>query len=179
MSDLPDAERFAFLLDEVEQKYSRADSDYGYTLAIQGPNTAPADGIWDQTTRYAEELLALTAVFRRDADFGTGLFKSHVTLGLVAMRKDNRDAAVHHLFQASRAPTSEEIAYRPPINWSRLCRALLESGESAAVIDFLERFAETNVSRRDYIIEWAEQIRGSSQGSGSTSVQMPVIPLKE
>ena len=41
VSDLPDTERFAFLLDEVEQEYSRVDSDYGYLKAIRGPDTEP------------------------------------------------------------------------------------------------------------------------------------------
>jgi hypothetical protein len=82
-----------------------------------------------------------------------------MVLGLLAMRAGNRKAAVQSMLDASRAPSTEELAYSASDFTLKLPEWLFQVGERDAVAEFLERFAQVNVSQKGYLQESAKAIR--------------------
>jgi hypothetical protein len=83
-----------------------------------------------------------------------------MTLSALALRDGDKKKAVAYLERASKAPASEELTYRDDVvsRW-RVTRDLVAQGERQAVIDFLERMAQTNLAERMDLREAAAALR--------------------
>jgi hypothetical protein len=83
--------------------------------------------------------------------------------GDLAALRDDTKAALRYLRDASGVPSSEEMAYLPPIAAMlasrHLCRTLIDAGYQADVLAFLEHFATINVSQRDDTLRTAANMR--------------------
>jgi hypothetical protein len=115
-----------------------------------------------QAKRFAEDALALAPKYRSHPQYGTAVYLANMTLGTLALRDGDREKAAVYLRQASRAPTSEELAYSKGIafrfNW-HLAADLLKQGEREAVVDFLDRVAAISVADRFELRDAATTIR--------------------
>ena len=94
--------------------------------------------------------------FRSDPDHGTAIFIGNITLGMIAATRGETLTAIEYLDAASRSPKSDEIVYAPGQYygqrlWYSLCRRLLAEGQSHAVLRFLERFTQLNLSERETV----------------------------
>jgi hypothetical protein len=156
--NLPESQRFPALREMAEHLYQE-----GNSLDILDPQKADADR--DLSRKYAEELLRLAPRFRRDPGYSGAVFSADIIGGLVAARKGDSQAALKYLRDASAVPSSEEMAYFPPlVPYERLTTILAGSGQRDAVITFYEHFAQINLSRRDYLLQQAVDLRARSQG---------------
>jgi hypothetical protein len=155
---LPELQRFPALREMAEHLYQE-----GNSLDILDPKKA--DGDRDLSRKYAEELLKLAPRFRSDPGYSGAVFSADIISGLVAARKGDSQTALQYLREASSVPSSEEMAYFPPfIPYERLTTILAGSGQRDAVIAFYEHFAQINLSRRDYLLRQAMDVRARKPG---------------
>jgi tetratricopeptide (TPR) repeat protein len=150
---LPEAQRFPALREMALYSYQE-----GNSLAILDPRKA--ENFQDLARAYAEELLKLAPRFRSDPDYSGAVFSADILIGLIAARRGDTETAVKYLRDASTVPSSEEMAYFPPfVPHDNLARILAGSGRRADVIAFYEHFAQINLSRRDYLLRTAWNLR--------------------
>jgi len=154
----PSAEQFISLARAAENMYNLGEHDEYYR---HDPPAAKAD--WERAAQYARESLQMAPKFRANPDYGTAIFKANMTLGMVAMRNGKQKDAVRYMLDASRAPTSEELAYNMQFFTFKLPEVLLKYGERDSVIEFLERFAKVNISQKTYLLESANLIRNGKK----------------
>jgi hypothetical protein len=155
---LPDADRF-------EELPSLARDAYQTVAGLERWNDDPnlrgrRELARDQAKRYAEEALRLAPKFRDHPDYGGAIYTANMTLSALALHDGDETKAVAYLERASRAPASEELVYRDDVvsRW-RVVRDLVAQGERQAVIDFLDRMAQTNLAERMDLREAAAALR--------------------
>ena len=159
VSALPEAERF-------EQLPALARSSYATIEDLarwNDPNLRDRVELARQNAkRFAEDALKLAPKYRAHPQYGTAIYTANMTLGALALRDGDRKRAVEFLRTASAAPPSETLAYANDVvsglHW-HLAGDLLKQGERKAVIEFLDRLAETNVANRTDLREAAAAIR--------------------
>jgi hypothetical protein len=110
--------------------------------------------------KYAEDALKLAPAIRQDPNFGTAIYTANMTLSSLALREGDKKRAVDYLKRASQAPESEELTYGSDVvsRW-RVVRDLVAQGERQAVIDFLDRMAQTNLAERMDLPQAAAALR--------------------
>jgi len=158
LAKLPAAERFVPLARTAENSWLHGENFDYYRY-----DTATAKADWERAAQYAREVLQLAPKFRANPDYGTAIYKANMTLGMVAMRNGKQKDAVRYMLDASRAPTSEELAYNMQYFTFKLPEVLLKYGERDSVIEFLERFAKVNISQKAYLLESANLIRNGKK----------------
>jgi hypothetical protein len=102
----------------------------------------------------ADELLLLAPRFPNNWNYGNAIHDGHAVLGLVALAEDDVEAAKMHLLAAGATPGSPQLDTFGPT--MLLAKALLEKGETATVLEYLERcrpFWELEQGRLD---RWSE-----------------------
>jgi tetratricopeptide (TPR) repeat protein len=157
---LPEAERFEELVDLPRDTYVGFEDlmRYGDDPNVKGR----IDLARDQARRYAEDALTLAPKYRAHPRYGLAVYNATMTLGALALRGGDRRKASDFLRQASEASPSEELAYSVDLvsglHW-HLAGNVLELGERAAVIDFLDRMADLNVANRQLLREIASAVR--------------------
>ena len=112
-----------------------------------------------------KEALRLAPKFGGDPDYGTAVYLANLTLGMVSMRDGNRKAAARYLVEASKTPATEELAYTMEHLSFKLPAWLLKDGERDAVVEYLERFAQTNIREKKPMLEGARLIRNGKKPS--------------
>jgi len=135
--------------------YKMAESEY---VRFKEKNTRPNDQL-EHAKQMAEESLKLAASFRNEPDYGDVIYSDNMLLGMIAMYHGQRKEAVKYMHTAAEAPSTEELAYLQGILTLELPGWLLKDGERQSVIDFLERFAKTNISERALLLDSAAAIR--------------------
>ncbi len=155
---LPEADRFRFLPDLAEHAYMSGESLDYYHHDLPGAKRA-----WELARKYALDSLRLMPRFSGDADFGTAVYKANMTMGMISMRVDgDSKAAAKYLLAASKAPSTEELAYYGDGFTLKLPVLLLKYGGPSgreAVIEYLERFGKT-LHRHDMdLLAAARQLR--------------------
>ena len=84
----------------------------------------------------ANELLALSASYEDDWNYGNAVHHGHLILGRVALREGDTDAAKRHLFAAGRTPGSPQLdSFGPNM---MLAKELLAAGETEAVLKYFQ-----------------------------------------
>lgn len=109
--------------------------------------------------RFARDVLALAPRFASVPDAGLFIYRAHMTLASAAMLHSDLDAAVVALRSASLAPPAEGLAYGHGVAAWRVLLDLVEAGERAAVVDFLEAMAERNLAEPDRLLAAADDVR--------------------
>jgi hypothetical protein len=114
----------------------------------------------DHARRYAEDTLKLAPKFRSHPSYGMAIYTANMTLSTLALRDGEKTKAVDYLRRASQAPASEELVYSDDIvsRW-QVAPDLLAQGERQAVVDFLDRMAQTNMAERLDLREVAAALR--------------------
>jgi hypothetical protein len=160
VSALPDAERIAILPWRADSEYMSAEySEY------TRHDPAAANASWEQSRKYAEDLLKLAANLPNDPNRGTAIFAAHVTLGALALRDNDMAAALRHMEEAGNAPPSEDLKYGFDGLWMRLAVGMLKRGERESVAKFLDRYATLSETQRERLSKDAAQIRAGKMPS--------------
>jgi hypothetical protein len=152
-----------------EHRYFRmsllAEAAYTNAEALEaGPHdAASAKAALETARKSAQEVLQLAPKFPGDPDSGTALYNADMVLGLLAVGDRNRKAAVRFMMDASNVPSTEELAYGGNDFSFKLPERLYQDGERDSVADFLERFAQGNVSQKGYLVESAKAIRNGKK----------------
>lgn len=151
---LPEPDRFAFLPELADASYMYAES-----VAYTDHDQARADAAYAQSKKYAEAALALAPKFTTSPDYGTAIYRGNIALGTHALREGDRKRAVRYLLDASKAPSSEEVAYYGSSLEGRLVNYLLKAGERGSIIEFLDRAAQLKVRDSDRLQKDAAALR--------------------
>jgi tetratricopeptide (TPR) repeat protein len=86
---------------------------------------------------FAEQCLALAPQYRRNWNYGNALHLAHTTLGLLALEEGEVSVAAEQLRLSGTTPGSPQLnSFGPTM---QLARALLERGQSAAVLQYLQQ----------------------------------------
>lgn len=84
---------------------------------------------------YARELLSASADFPKDWNYGNAIHDGHMTLGLIAVHRNDIETARHELLEAGKTPGSPQLdSFGPNMV---LAKELLEKGERQAVVEYL------------------------------------------
>ena len=114
----------------------------------------------DNARRFARDVLDLAPRFAGVPDAGSFIYQAHMTLASTAMLDGDVDAAVDALRRASLAPPAEGLTYGHGVAAWRVLLDLVDAGEPAAVVDFLEAMAERNLADPDRLLAAADDVRG-------------------
>jgi hypothetical protein len=91
----------------------------------------------DRAAHFARELLSLAESYRDDWNYGNAVHKGHLILGRVALSRGDVTTARTELLLAGDTPGSPQLdSFGPNM---RLAKELLEVGERAVVLEYLER----------------------------------------
>jgi hypothetical protein len=118
--------------------------------------TALAAGDLEKAGRYANEALAESkhGVFWWTGD---AVHQGNIVLGRLALRGGEVEEAKRYLLLAGKTPGSTSLAAQGPS--MALARELLERGESAAVLQYLEECGSFWGGNRGRLAEWMALIR--------------------
>jgi hypothetical protein len=155
---LPDADRFEELPGLARDAYQTV---AGLERWNDDPNLRGRRELArDQAKKYAEEALRLAPKFRDHPHYGAAIYTANMTLSALALHDGDKTKALAYLQRASRAPASEELTYADDVvsRW-RVVRDLVAQGERKAVVDFLERMAQTNLAERMDLREASAALR--------------------
>ncbi len=114
----------------------------------------------DNARRFARDVLALAPRFASVPDAGLFIYRAHMTLASAAMLHGDLGAAVDALRSASLAPPAEGLTYGHGVAAWRVLLDLVDAGEQAAVVNFLEAMAERNLPDRGRLLAAADDVRG-------------------
>ena len=157
VSALPDAERIALLPERVDMEYMHAEY-----LDYVKHDRAAAQVSWEQTKKYAEDLLQLADKLPNDPNRGRAIFHGHVALATLAVRSNDMTAALKEMDEAGKTASSEALRYGFNALWQRLATGMLKRGERESVATFLDRYAQLNESQRDQLAKSAAAIRAGN-----------------
>lgn len=130
-----------------------------FLLAESSKNKQDTAQALDLAEKAARQAHDLAVRFPADPDSGTALYNSSNILGLLALRRGDRRAAIQEMLDAAQAPPTQELQYSMSDFTLMLPERLYQAGERASVADFLDRFAQSNVSSHGYLVESAKAIR--------------------
>ena len=116
-----------------------------------------AAGDYRRAASYAEEALAAA---RQGVFWWTGdaIHQGNIVLGRLALRKGDLEEAKRDLLAAGKTPGSSSLASTGPN--LQLAKDLLDRGESAAVIQYLEECGAFWDANRGKLAEWIVLIKG-------------------
>jgi len=154
---LADTERIALEPSRTDMEYMQAE----YFEYVKKDRAAAAVA-WDQTKKYAEDLLTLSGALPGDPNRGTAIFSAHVALAALALHDNDKASALEHLEEAVKAPPSDELKHGFNALWSRVAVGLLKRGERESVARFLDRYAQLNESQRAQLTKSAAAIRAGT-----------------
>lgn len=107
----------------------------------------------------ANEYLTLATDWNDSWNYGNALHQANLYLGLIAMNAREIDKAKDYLIRSGKVPSSPQLKTFGPN--MLLAKALLEQGESAIVLDYLERCKSFwgKVFRLGKIRKWKNAIK--------------------
>lgn len=110
----------------------------------------------------AEEALAVAPTLPREASSCDAIFRAHLVLAAVAWRQGDRQAALHHMAEAAKAPPLPRVAARrfPEALEGKLTNSMLKHGERETMAAYLEQASKARSARdRTRMLEEAAAIR--------------------
>ena len=114
-------------------------------------------GRLDKADALATELLDLAPSNKDDWNYGNAIHHGHMVRGLVALARGNVEEAKRRLLASGETPGSPQLnSFGPSM---ALAEALLERGEPAVVLQFLERCGRFWKLDHNALVRWRTQIR--------------------
>jgi TonB family protein len=147
-------------LADIEEDSQGGDKSRRFYALGTIASTALAAGERSKAEATARELLAMAADFPKDWNYGNAIHDGHMTLGLIALDKNDIGAASRELLEAGRTPGSPQLDSFGP-NMS-LADALLKKGEKATVIEYLSACGTFWKMGQDRLKSWADTINEGS-----------------
>jgi hypothetical protein len=116
---------------------------------------------------YAQQALALAPTVTNGPEYPDAVFRAHIAFGLNVFREGDRNSAVRHLLEASRAPSGEPSTVPRSLLEGRLVNYLLKHGERETVAEYLERAAASRTPAvRERMLKDAAAIRAGTMPEG-------------
>lgn len=113
-----------------------------------------------KATKYGRAAISEAELFK-DWAHGNGIHHGHCVLGRVAFARGDKTLAAKHLLDAGRTPGSPQLnSYGP--NFA-LAEELLNSGDKASVLEFLELCRRFWSYRAKALDAWQQQIRAGKR----------------
>ena len=105
----------------------------------------------------AAELLSLAEQFSADWYYGNAVYYGHLVLGEVALARGDKSGAATELLAAGRTRGSPQLnSFGPNMH---LAKALLEAGERASVLEYLQSCEAFWALGHRRLQDWAELVR--------------------
>jgi hypothetical protein len=137
---------------EAELKAASHESERWYPLCEAAMMHVEAGSI-EKARSYAEELLRLTP---DHPAYGNAVHKGNLTLGRIALRAGDIEAAKKHLLAAGRTPGSPPLdSFGPNMT---LAKELLKEGEREVVLEYFRQCAVFWKMDRGQLRRWSEQV---------------------
>ena len=116
----------------------------------------------------AEEALAMAPTYRKDWNYGNVIHKANLTRGRIALRTGYPQAAATFLLEAGRTPGSPQLdSFGPNM---LLAKEMLEAGQSAPVIEYIELTRKFWEHDGGAIYAWEHQIQSSGRANFATNL---------
>ena len=114
-----------------------AKSEYERWVALGDVGLWSVDsGSLEKAEQFANETLKISEKYKKDWNYGNAIHKGHLTLGRVALRRNNIEEAKKQLLLAGKTPGSPQLdSFGPNMV---LANELLEKGEKETVLQYLE-----------------------------------------
>lgn len=122
---------------------------------------ALAAGDVTKTERYAHELLALGPTDPEHWSYGEAINVAHDLLGQLALSRGDIAEAKRSLHEAGKAPRSNQSEIFGPS--FALAQQLVERGEAAAVVDYLEECKRLWPNGADQLAEWQRALQAGDR----------------
>lgn len=114
------------------------------------------NGSLDKAEQFANETLNLAEKYKNDWNYGNAIHKGHLTLGRVALRKNDIEEAKNQLLLAGKTPGSPQLdSFGPNMV---LAKELLEKGEKETVLKYLELCETFWDMQMETLMIWEEKI---------------------
>jgi beta-lactamase regulating signal transducer with metallopeptidase domain len=162
---LPDERRLELMPELADSEYMWAEH-LDYTVKDRDA----AEATWARSKQFAQETLALAAMFSDRGDYRTILFRTHIALGTHALREGDRSTAVQHLLAAANAGQRGEVGMLLSLE-GRLVHYLLKAGERATIIEFMEKSAAFRPYERERLLKDAAAIRAGLMTESMTMLE--------
>jgi hypothetical protein len=158
ISPYTEAKTFQERLQKAESQLAgpRTDLNRFYNLS-DAAKASFEMGAFENTRKYALELLALAPQFKADWNYGNAIHDGNMVLGRVALHEGKVDAAKAFLLAAGKTPGSPQLdSFGPNLS---LAKDLLELGHGEVVIQYLDFCAKFWEKQFNDIDNWKSEIR--------------------
>lgn len=126
------------------------------------------NGSLDKAEEFAKETLYLAEKYKNDWNYGNAIHKGHLTLGRVALRKNDIEEAKRQLLLAGKTPGSPQLdTFGPNMV---LAKELLEKGEIDTVIMYLDLCEAFWDMRLQNLKIWKEKISNGEKPNFGTNL---------
>jgi predicted negative regulator of RcsB-dependent stress response len=142
----------------AESRFANASDEYAKWTAMDDMAVLLVDaGRLDEAEKFANQLLELAPKYEKDWNYGNAIHKGHISLGRIALRKNDVAAARQHLIKAGMTPGSPQLnSFGPNM---LLAKELLEKGERESVIEYLKLCAKFWKSDHEQLQKWETVIK--------------------
>ena len=124
------------VISQAEKKISESKSEHERWLALKDLAFFEVDkGKLDEAQAYANELLALAQKYKNDPFYGNALHIGHISLGRIALKRNNISEATKQMLEAGRTPGSPELRDFGPN--MLLAQELFQKGQKDAVLEYI------------------------------------------
>jgi hypothetical protein len=144
--------------DQSVSKLNAAVDPYSRWCALgDAAKSALAIGEDAEAKGYAEELKKLAPSQTKDWNYGNAIQDFNIVLGVLALKAGDAPTAKKHLLDAGRSPGSPQMdSFGPNMT---LAKALLDSGEKDAVLEYFELCRKFWDLHRGRLDEWRDDVK--------------------
>lgn len=148
------------LADDEQQSAPESGLQRFYALPKLSKDAIRA-GATDRAGAYANELLELAPQYPKDWNYGNAIHDGNMVLGLVALRNGRVAHAERYLREAGKTPGSPQLTSFGPN--MILAKELLDAGQSAAVLEYLEECRTFWKMGGRNLDDWSATVRGGGK----------------
>lgn len=113
-------------------------------------------GSLEKAEQFANETLKIAEKYKKDWNYGNAIHKGHLTLGRIALRKNNIEEAKKQLLLAGKTPGSPQLnSFGPNMT---LAKELLEKGEKEVVLEYFKLCMNFWDNQFEKLTKWEEQV---------------------
>ena len=125
-------------LAQLEELSKKPDSEEVFYELTDLPEVAIKAGQFEKAVSASQRLLAMSAKYRKNWNYGNAVNKAHTALGGVAFKNGEVEKAKFHLEQSIiDIATPQTTSFGPSLD---LARDLVRTGEKEAVLKYLDQF---------------------------------------
>ncbi len=120
---------------DIEELRSALSNDDIFTQLPTAAAAAFHLGRFVDAKEFADRSIAMATQFQNTWNYGNALHRGHTVLGLLALRNNDVERAIHHLYASGETPGSPQLGSFGPT--MHLAKELLRGGQVTPVIEYL------------------------------------------